>query len=262
MPSPSDTVPSPPELPELGSVDNLRDVAGSGEGYPTRDGGRVRRGVFYRANLLRPDDDDLALLTGLGLRVVHDLRRADEVAAHPDRELPGAEWRHVDVLGVAADDALGFTTPEESRRMMEAVYRDFVHRPSVRDALARVLRDLASDPLPQLFHCTAGKDRTGWVAVLLLHLAGVEEPTIRADYLLSNERTAASRARYERMIVEGLGEQMLPVLEPVLVVTDDYLDLALGEVAATYSDLDGYLRDGLGLPDDVLDALRERLVAA
>lgn len=253
-------VPSPPELPELGSVDNLRDVAGPDEGYPTRDGRRVRRGVFYRANALRPDDDDLARLVGLGLRVVHDLRRADEVASHPDREVPGAQWRHVDVLGVAADDALGFTDAAQSRAMMETVYRDFVHRPAVRAALARVLRDLATAPLPQLFHCTAGKDRTGWLAVLLLHLADVDEATVRADYLLSNQRTAGSRARYEQLIVDGLGPAMLPVLQPVLVVTDDYLDLALGEVESAYGDLDGYLRDGLGLPDRVLAALRSRLV--
>jgi protein-tyrosine phosphatase len=254
------TVPAPRGLPELASADNFRDVAGPSGGYPTQDGRRVRPGVFYRANGLRLSDEDLELVSGLGLRVIHDLRRADEVETHPDREVPGARWQHVDVLGVAADDALGFTDGAQTRAMMEAVYRDFVHRESVRSALARVLRDLATEPLPQLFHCTAGKDRTGWVSVLLLHLAGVEEETVLADYLLSNERTAASRARYERLIRERLGEERVAVLQPVLTVTPGYLALALSEVADAYGDLDGYLRDGLGLDDAALGALRERLV--
>lgn len=252
--------PAPPELPELTSADNFRDLAGPGAGYPTRDGGRLRRGVFYRANALRLSDEDHAVVAGLGLRVVHDLRRADEVEAHPDRELPGARWQHTDVLGAAPDDALGFTHVDQTRGLMEAVYRDFVQRASVREALARVLADLATAPLPQVFHCTAGKDRTGWLAVLLHHLAGVDEATWRADYLRSNDATTRSRARYTEMIREALGEEKVAVLQPILVVTDGYLDLALREVATTYDDLDGYLRRGLDLSPHLLDALRERLV--
>ena len=163
------------ELFRLASADNFRDVAGTGPGYPTVDGGRLRRGVFFRSNELQLTDEETLTLTGLGLRAVHDLRTAVEVDAHPDAVLPGATWRHLDVTGIPMDDVVELDDEPAALALMERVYRAFVEEPRARAAFGSLQRHLADGEGPQLFHCTAGKDRTGWAAALLLHVAGVPD---------------------------------------------------------------------------------------
>lgn len=246
------------ELFRLASADNFRDVAGPG--YPTSDGRRVRSGVCYRSNELQLTHEDATALAGLGLTSIHDLRSADEVAAHPDLDVPGATWRHRDVLGIPMDEVTGLGTLAEAAALMERVYLGFVYEPRARAAFGGLLTAIATEDGPHLFHCTAGKDRTGWAAALLLHVAGVDADTILADYLLSNEYAQASRDRYLTMVATALGDDKVPVYERVLVADADYLATAYAAVAATYGDLDGYLADGLGLDAATRARLAERLV--
>src|SRR5579864_9769 len=93
------------KTPALSSVENFRDVAGVGEGYPTVDGARVRRGVFYRSGALTPDDADLAALAGLSLRAVHDLRVVAEASLAPDRVPANAVRETHEVAPIDAGDA-------------------------------------------------------------------------------------------------------------------------------------------------------------
>ncbi|KRB76281.1 hypothetical protein ASE01_14865 [Nocardioides sp. Root190] len=245
------------EYLRLASVDNFRDVVGrvEGRGYATTDGTHLRTGVFFRSNDLRLTDTDHGLLESLGLRAVLDLRSPTEIALHPDPQVPGAEALHFDAIGIPMERVAGLTSRAAAVELMEAVYRGFVTHPKSTAAFGAVLRQLATGG-PQLFHCSAGKDRTGWVAALLLHIAGVDDPTIEADYLLTNALTGESRARTEAEIAKHLGPEALDVFEPTLVVDTSYLRAALAELAATYGDRASYLRDGLGLDDTVVSRLR------
>ena len=251
--------PLPEELVRLASADNFRDVAGTGAGYPVT-GGRMRRGVFYRANELQLTAVDADTLARLGVAMIHDLRSAMEVEAHPDVEVPGATWVHVEVAGIPTEMVQGLADADAAERVMREVYDAFVVSPEARASYSRLLTDLAAGPVPQLFHCTAGKDRTGWAAALLMEIAGADRATIMADYLLTNEVSAATRTKYLGMIAEHLGEQAVAVYEPTMVVEEAYLQAAYDRVAEHYGDIDGYLRAGLDLHDDVLAALRARLV--
>lgn len=246
------------ELVRLSSADNFRDVAGTGPGHPTADGARVRRGVYFRANELRLTDEDAASMADLGITDIADLRSEHEIAMHPDVEVPGATWHHFDVLGIPMEEMAALATRDAAVAMMERVYRGFVDEPSTRAALGALLRQLAT-PGVHLFHCSAGKDRTGWTAALLLHLAGVPDDVILADYLATNDYSAASREATRQVIVDNLGADKAEVYEPVLVADADYLRTAYDAVAAAYGTLERYLVEGLGLDDEVLDALRERL---
>jgi protein-tyrosine phosphatase len=259
----SDTQPTARPLPEelirLASADNFRDVAGTGSGYPVA-GGRMRRGVFYRSNELQLTDADAGALADLGVAVVHDLRSTMEVEAHPDADVPGARWQHVEVAGIPTEMVQGLADAEAAHRVMREVYDGFVVSAATRASYTRLLTDLATGPLPQLFHCTAGKDRTGWAAALLLEIAGADRATIMADYLLTNEVSAATRTKYLGLVAEHLGQEKVAVYEPTMVVEESYLEAAYAKVEELYGSLDGYLREGLGLDDEVLDALRDRLV--
>ena len=248
------------ELFRLASADNFRDVAGPGAGYPTVDGGRVRRGVFYRSNELQLTTDEILDATGLGLTDVLDLRTGEEVEAHPDAVLPGATWHHLDVLGIPLDDVVALEDGAEATALMHRVYRAFVDDPAARVAFGTLLARLGAGTGPQLFHCTAGKDRTGWAAALLLHVAGVDDDVVLADYLLTNDYARASRARYLALVETALGADKVEVYEHVLRADGAYLATAYDAVAAAYGSLAGYLADGLGLDDAALARLRARLI--
>lgn len=251
---------APAEILRLASADNFRDVAGTGHGYPTRDGGHVRRGVFYRSNELQLTDADATALAGLGIAAIHDLRSIPEIEAHPDVAVPGAVWEHVEVAGIPMAMVEGLADTAAAEQVMREVYDVFVRSPEARASYARLLTSLATGDVPQLFHCTAGKDRTGWAAVLLLEIAGVDRATILADYLLTNEVSSATREKYLALIEEHLGPDKVAVYEPTMIVEPGYLQAAYDAVEADYGSIDAYLRDGLGLDRTLIEALHARLV--
>lgn len=246
------------ELLRLATADNFRDVAG--EGYVGTGGRPLARGVFFRSNDLRLSGEDLAALTALAPASIIDLRSHSEIEAHPDPEIAGATALHFDVMGIPMEEVAGLRARPDAVDLMDRTYRGFVTSEKSRTGFAGVLRVLAEDG-PHVFHCTAGKDRTGWVAALLLHLAGVDRATIEADYLLTNLRSAQSRASTEEQIRTHLGDAGVEIFEPTLVADLEYLRAAYITVEETYGELDAYLRDGLGLDEATLDRLRDRLLA-
>ncbi len=245
----------------LTSADNFRDVAGPGAGYPTRQGTRLRRGVLYRSNDLQLTPAEVRSLSELGLRAVHDLRTRDEIDALPDAVIPGASWHHFDVTGVPLDDAIGLPDLAAAAALMERVYRGFVEDAYSREALGEFFHLLAATEGPQLFHCSTGKDRSGWVSVLLLNIAGVPDAVIREDYLLTNQYARSSLARYRTMVETALGRDLVPVYDRLLVADEQDLATAHLAVSRSYGSMRTYLNAGLGLDDDVLAQVAARLTA-
>ena len=254
----------------LPSLPNLRDVGG----HPTGDGGRVRTGLLYRsADLGRVAGADAAVLAGLGLRTVYDLRTAGERAAQPDRVPPVSVYVVADVLrdstgmtpadfGLlfedlpAAREALG-----DGRAAMFFVdaYREFVTLASARAGYGRLFADIATGTaLPALFHCTTGKDRTGWAAAALLLFLGVPQDVVLDDYLASGPLLGPlTRPMFDAFAARG-GDRGL--LEPLLAVRPAYLASALDEVGRRFGTIEGYFSDGLGLDAVARAGLRARLV--
>ena len=162
------------------SVFNVRDLGG----LPTADGDRIRAGHVYRADgVHRLAGDDIDAARQLGLRTVIDLRTTNEIDRGPQfpaTEL-GVEWHHLPVIPrqwsedslVAAATATEFLT-ERYLEMLEVGGA----------SIARSL-ELIAHRGPALFHCAAGKDRTGVLAAAVLGLAGVDDEVIAADYHLS-----------------------------------------------------------------------------
>ncbi|PBC78815.1 protein-tyrosine phosphatase [Streptomyces sp. TLI_235] len=146
--------------------------------------------------------------------------------------------------------------------MMVGLYRWFVTDTVARDRFATLIRLLAEpDGTPLLFHCSAGKDRTGWAAALVLTALGVDRDTVYTDYLLTNERSAA----IVEHVVDSFGTRGLmkepALLLPIFHADRAYLDAAFEEVAAGWESFDDFWRDGLGLDEAVLDGLRTNLLA-
>ncbi|MER5884417.1 tyrosine-protein phosphatase [Streptomyces sp. NPDC001941] len=250
---------------------NARDLGG----HRTYDGKAVRTGLLYRADALNKlTDADLGVLGALGLRRVVDFRIAAEVGYDgPDRLPPGLAptARPVTDNGLFSTllTTIGSRDPVLQERVfgggraaafMRETYRSFVTSAANRAAFGATLRDAAGGPLPLLYHCTAGKDRTGWTSYLVLTLVGVPERTATDDFLASN----AYRAAYDAQVRAGLKQQGLmqdpDLLVPLQEVRTEYLRTALDQAEADYGSLYRYVTSGLGVDLRTLVALRERLV--
>lgn len=263
----SDPAAAPATPFELEGIVNLRDVGGQS----TVEGRRVRTGVLYRSGQL-DQTGDLAALTDLGLDVVFDLRGHDELEIAPDRVPDDVEIVHLDVLADSRERIATHLTdmlkdPEAVMEIMRSgavedhyrtTYENLVRLDSARSAYSRLFTELAEGERTALFHCTAGKDRTGWAAAALLSLLGVDEATVTEDYLRSSAPVLASfSAVFERFAEVGGDPE---VLIPVFAVTESYLGAARDAMSDEFGTVDAYFRDGLGLDADVLDALRRRFL--
>jgi protein-tyrosine phosphatase len=227
------------------SLLNVRDLGG----YPTVDGAVTRHRSLLRADdLAQLSAAGLTALAQYGVETVLDLRWPEEIAAAPSpvpRQLPGVRYVSVSLLTDNPADwgALGgYCAKEQWKRTVLAHLQ-----PQLERALAVIA---AAGPAPLLFHCVAGKDRTGVIAALLLALADVLPAAIAADY-------AASTANLQEAYLRRYGnDDPAAVIEAVRCPEEavynmlDYLDRAGGTRA--------YLR-GIGLTNAQIDRLRARL---
>jgi len=250
----------PLDTPRLQGIDNFRDIAGITTAYTTAHDGTMRSGVFYRSNALTPTASDLATLNSLGIKAVYDLRTPSEIAATPDTMLSGATWQNIDIIGSTTSGAnitnISFKSAADAIAMMEQTNRAFVSDAGMRGQFGVLFNELASVDAAQLFHCTAGKDRTGWTAAVLQSIAGVDNATIMANYLATNDYTAARVAA----TLKALPPSMAAIYEPLLGVQASYLQAGLDEVTAQYGNMDNYLKHGLGLSQETIYVLRGKLV--
>lgn len=254
----------------LASAPNLRDVGG----YRTEDGRWVRMGLVFRSDGIDElSDADRATLEAVGVRLVCDLRTAYERDQTPDILPGGAEGLVLDVLAdgedvsravteailsgdsVAQDELLG---EGAGRQLMIDGGAAYVSLPSARDSYSRMFRRF-SDPesLPAMFHCSAGKDRTGWGTAALLSVLGVPRETVVADYLASNDYLAGS---IEETLAQAGALVDPALLEPVLAVDEAYQQSSFDTVEAEYGTIVDYAVEGLGLDEATIEALRDQLL--
>ena len=131
--------------------------------------------------------------------------------------------------------------------------------PSAREGYHEFFTDLSDRAvLPAAFHCTTGKDRTGWGAAALLLLLGVQHDDVMDDFLLTNRQLLPSlQPVLDRFKAAGGDPELLM---PVLGVRAEYLEAALAELTATYGDIETYFTDGLSIDSETIARLRTMLI--
>ncbi len=236
---------------------NFRDLGG----MKTTDGRTIKSGLLFRAEQLAGlDAVAIDELNRLGLRQIWDFRAPQEVVRHPDPQLLGVTIQYGDVLAdsaqqsalhleqLLADPALLSQHLGQGRAetMMMELYRDMVRNKYSQGVMAAWLNSLVvSEQYPVLFHCTAGKDRTGWAAVLLLTILGVPHERILRDYLASNENVLK---KYQPMIARSVNNGADGViLNAIFGVRAEYLKAALHEVKKQAGNLPRYIEHNLGV---------------
>ncbi|MFC9813555.1 tyrosine-protein phosphatase [Streptomyces virginiae] len=251
---------------------NVRDLGG----HRTWTGGQVRQGLVYRSDALsKLTDSDVTTVSGLGLTKVIDFRIPMEVQYDGADRLPAglsATARPVSDLGLYGTlvGAIGSGDPVKQEQMlgggraeayMRDIYRTFVTSPENRAQFAATLREIADGRQgPVLYHCTSGKDRTGWMSYVLLRALAVPEDTAERDYLASNTFRAAYDAKVRAGLKQSGRMQNPDLLIPLQEVRQDYLDSATAQLEADYGSFYGYLTQGLGLDLRTLAKLQTKLV--
>ncbi len=239
----------------LEGATNFRDLGG----YPTRDGRTVKWGLLFRSNgLFALTDADLNYLALRKFRLVCDFRSAAEQTTAPSR-LPADDPPETLSLSVRpeAGDRLrvlamsGGTQVADIVAAYEAVYRAYArdHHDQFGALLAR-LSDAAS--YPAVFHCMAGKDRTGFAAAMILAALGVSSEVIFEDYLLTNTHWNLG-ARF----ADGMDEEAQAAFG---AARREYLEAAFDELHRSHGSLDAYIEDGLGLSESAREKMREHLL--
>jgi len=242
---------------EFEGAHNFRDLGG----YPSALGGEVRWGMVYRAG--RIDEltaRDMAVYDELGIRTVFDLRRDDERQRCPD-PVPNVQVcllsRVFEQRPLPDGDTL--VDHEQAVQFLRDMYSGLLAHAAAE--IGELFRGMgADDALPTLFHCTAGKDRTGVVAALLLTWLGVDRELVLDDFELTEQY--AGHQMHEQMFQRMLERGMSPeAAAGMLHATRASMQSALDELDSRYGGIERYLRDDAGVDADTLRTLRQGLLA-
>ncbi|MFI6262689.1 tyrosine-protein phosphatase [Micromonospora sp. NPDC051006] len=229
---------------------NFRDLGG----YRTGDGREVHWGLIYRSDSLgKLAGADLARFRALGVRTVIDLRYPWEIAARGRApELDGLAWHNLSVEHRPYDQATIDPRLDPWRYLADRyaeVAADGVPE------LRRALEVIAAADGPLVFHCASGKDRTGLLAALLLALLGVDDDQIAADFALTELATEQLIAHWHALhpgrTLAWPGYGRAP---------EKIIRLFLADLVAAHGSVRGYAVDRLGVDDDLVGRLRDRLL--
>ena len=253
----------------LQRVPNFRDVGG----LETSDGRRLKTGLLYRSSdLSKLSRRDFETLRALDIQLVCDLRSRSESRRKQPRFLPAdlARWVNLPLLGkgyrVGRDvKPLRFVFEEsggeEFRAFCRRLYRHLAFERAAR--VGEVLRLIARpEHLPAVIHCTAGKDRTGFIAAVVQLLAGVPYERVREHYLLTNDYCAVQLKRWIWLLRTcTLFRVSSERLRLILAANAEFLDEVYAAILQRYGSIESYLYGACQLEPETVRNLRVLLLA-
>ena len=244
---------SPARHLALQGASNFRDLGG----YAAQGGRSVRWRVLFRSDhLANLTDADVGQLQALGVGRSFDFRGQQESAAQA-YQWPGTQRHHLAIEPTLLQTLQGqmqggrSATVQNAVEAMQNTYCAFVRSHSHR--FAELFAHLLAHDAPLVFHCTAGKDRTGLAAALILSALGVSQADILQDYLLTNAHYKREAAHHSPLAPD--------VMAVVWAVQEAFLGAALQAIDADYGSMAQYLKDGLGLAAPDLERLRQMYLA-
>lgn len=237
----------------INHVANVRELGG----IITQDQRVVQAGRFYRSGHLgKLKKKDFKVLQDYGISQVIDLRTDREIKKHPDRLPTTVSYYNLqafedseDMFSKAKKEVLkGRVTVEESNKAVEEFYGIYVldNPEKIREIVVRILDNEEAT----LFHCSAGKDRTGMIGAIVLSILNVDRQTIMEEYLLSNNGRVDDVA--SRMKLAKFGKFMFPkidyeVIENFSWIKPNYLTAMFTAIEAKYGTMDAYITQGLSI---------------
>ena len=229
--------------PILSSQMNFRDLGG----IKTKDGRKVKPGVLFRSgDFFNLSADDIGKLETLNLGVIIDFRAQREIDARPDKIIGTLkETIHIDIHDAAREKAEKFLQENDAEGLENLLIWDYIrmireHQADFRNFLSFLVD---TNDLPLVYHCAAGKDRTGLATLFLLTALGVDMEHIREDYMATNDYVRPFIHKIIRKVnASGLNGE---ILRPMLEVRKEYLDTALEEIEIQAGSLQHFVTHNL-----------------
>jgi protein-tyrosine phosphatase len=248
-------------------IANFRDLGG----YRTGDGKQVKWGSLYRAGTFtNSSDTDLRNLQQLNLLTLIDFRSSGEKEEEPNRlpdptgfnvvEIPTLDDGNKALVGEVMEriDSGNFEGFDPNLAMIKA-NRQFAgtFTPQFRQFIHTVLD---ADGAPVVWHCSAGKDRTGFAAAILLRILDVPRDVVVQDYMASKEHALDARRSQLLLLRVFKGEEAADKLETMMGVEEAWLEAAFDEIDARWGSFDNYVSEGLELSSTDVARLRNNLL--
>ncbi len=263
----------------VNGIINARDLGG----YIMQDGRRLRDGMLIRsAHLADASDEDLQYLSSIPISKVIDFRKDIEMNGKTDRMVPGAEYIRLEIdasgkiVSQATEDEKRLFTGNKqfdvkkfmvmaafnpmAQRIAQQMYPNLTNDPECRKQFKqffRLILDTANGAI--LYHCTQGKDRTGFASALILAALGADRDTIVADFDATNRVYEEDvRQCCQNVLLMGGKENEIATVKSFLGANTDNFIKALESIDREFSSMEAYLKGPIGLTDQDILTLRER----
>lgn len=263
-------------LVNLDGTYNFRDCGG----YETIEGRRVKWGLLYRSDQLSSiSERDVAFLKNMGLKTIVDYRSKSEASAAPNKEISDANTYSLDPYAKTAQLAAGSIDDDVNKSILDLLkehkfypekygdpeenmykqYKKFIYSDSSKKAYRELIKLILDEHnLPLVQHCRGGKDRTGFGVAIILLALGVREECVIYDYTLTTQyRVTKNKKQMNLYKKYTKDEQTLTLLSTLQQSKEIYMETAINEMKKTYGSIDSYLKDALGIDQDVKEKLKE-----
>ena len=254
------------EIIHLSRIKNFRDIGN----VRTKDGRLVKKGMLIRGRTLRKlSPRDIKLLKEeYNLKTIVDLRTKKEAEEKKDDSLEGVAYYHYPILSEAL---VGISHEKKVHSLkslllmpkMEDLYKSMVQGPSL-DRLARALKfilTLPEDGYSVLFHCTAGKDRTGILAALILSFLGVAKNPILEDYMYTNKATQKkAKFVYLGLLVSQFNHKLAKKVRMYYIAKKDYIESAIESIKSQFGSLENFFAQKLQFTSAETQAIKNKFL--
>lgn len=245
----------------LSSVTNFRDIGG----YVTKDGRKVRWGLFYRSSSLSDlSKEEAQYLSNINIKSIYDLRTVEEKTSDPDIVLENINYYNTPIYGTE-DQPGGFTMllpGVDINQIWEQFYKTTLIDNKAKQ-YGNLLKNLANKQnVPAIVHCTAGKDRAGIATALLLIALGIPDETIIADYTISNKYFGSilhhAQEEFDKhKIIMSILNVQAEDLAPFYLADPQIIISTLSHIREKYGSYENYLINAAGLNREMIRELKE-----
>lgn len=241
---------------KIKKVNNFRTVGN----IKNSEGKTLKEGKLYRSgDLHKLKNSSFKELEKLGIKEIIDLRNSKEISQKPDHLPENMSYKNYSAFDDQGDQLSqakklvlkGKVNGSDANKRMLDFYKDYVtENPEI---IKKIITEILESDQPILYHCTAGKDRTGITTALILTILKFDKETIYNDYLLSNnfrKKLILKRLNLANNLHFIYPKMDLKVLEKLSWIESNYLDAAFDEIDKKYGSMDFYIQNVLQISED------------
>ncbi len=237
-------------------------------GIKNKEGKTIKSNMIVRGkSLYKINKKDIEQIRKYKLSKVIDLRTFVESDEKPNTVIDNIKYLHMPIF---KEKTAGITHEKEENKLkmlmnmvsIENLYRLMVTDEYSISQLKNILHEIInSDTYPILFHCTAGKDRTGIVAMLLLNILDVDENTIMNNYLEINKKHKPKANLFYALInILMWNKELAEKARSYYMVHESYLETAIAAIKGTYGTIENYIKEALGVTDEMKQSFKNKVL--